>query len=171
MRHNSTNSFRFFSCVVILLSLSSCEWNDKRTDPRANDIVKRLARLKQVPMKFDARQFSERKKQLLKSLIEAGQLVHEAYLHQVSPEGVAIRDSLLVLDDDMSLNMLRLIDRNGGIYDKIDGFKNFFGKSVKPPGAGFYSPDLTKEELEGYLALRRYTFITYGDRNGYLPRR
>lgn len=139
-----------FAC----LALSGCLKDD--IDPRAKDVETRLARLEQVPMNFDARELPEKKKELLKALIEAGGLVHEAYLHQISAEGVAVRDSLLVLDEELSKNMVRLINRNGGIYDKIDGFTNFFSKSVKPPGAGFYPADLTKDELEGYLALHQH---------------
>lgn len=151
MRRHSPKLFLLTS-LLSLLAVSGC--SKKEPDPRAKDIEARLARLEQVPMKFDARDFPQQQKELLKALVEAGQLVHEAYLYQVCPEGIAIRDSLAVLDDELSKNMLRLVERNGGIYDKIDGFTNFFNGTTKLPGAGFYPADLSKDELEGYLALR-----------------
>jgi hypothetical protein len=139
--------------VIGFLAVLFFVYKDEQRDPLLADIEMRLSRLERVKMEFDARNLPQQKKELLQALVEAGQLIHEAYLYQYSPEGVKIRDSLLLLEDETSRKMLRLLMRNGGPYDKIDNFKNFCGDEPKPPGAGFYPPDLTKEELEGFLAL------------------
>jgi hypothetical protein len=101
-------------------------------------------------MAFDATTLSPQKRELLKTLIAAGEQVHEAYLHQYSRAGVAVRDSLAQLRDEASNSVLRLIVRNGGVFDKIDGYRNFFNEDARKPGAEFYPADLTKEEFEAY---------------------
>ena len=137
-----------FSIVVVMTS--GCV--KKEPDPRLKDLDLRLSRLVQVPMPFDASNLPAQDKELLKTLVEASELIHEAYLHQVYPEGVALRDSLAKLDDEVSKKLHRLIVRNGGPFDKMDHFKNFYGDFEKPPGGAMYPPDLTKEEFEAYVA-------------------
>lgn len=135
--------------AFVAVSLLGCPGEP---DPRMIDIDARLTRLERVPMNFDARGLSQQTNEMLKALTEAGQLLHEAYLYQYAPEGIAIRDSLGRQDGDLSNKLLRLVERNGGPYDKMDDFTNFVYNNPKPPGSGFYPADLTKEEFEGYLA-------------------
>ena len=131
-----------------MLSLCAC---GKPEDPRLKDVELRLSRLEQVPMHFDASKLPDRQRQLLKVLVEATALIHEAYLRQTDPFGVGVRDSLATLTDDASRKFLRLVIRNGGIFDKIDDFHNFYGTFARPAGAAFYPLDLTKEEFEAYV--------------------
>ncbi len=141
-----STDYKKYSALALLLLLGGCS----RTSP-TDDVEMRLSRLERVEMKFDARSLTPQKRELLKTLIEAGTLLHEAYLHQVYPQGVALRDSLAGLPDDRSRKLLRLIIRNGGPFDKMDEYKNFFGSETRNPGAAFYPSDLTKEEFENYL--------------------
>ncbi len=144
------NRYRLsLGAAFVAVSLLGCSGEP---DPRMIDVNARLARLERVPMKFDARGLSQQTNEMLKALTEAGQLLHEAYLYQYAPEGIAIRDSLGRQDGDLSNKLLRLVERNGGPYDKMDDFTNFVNNNPKPPGSGFYPADLTKEEFEGYLA-------------------
>ncbi len=140
---------RSFTFLLILI-LVGCE--KKSEDPRLKDLDERLSRLEQVPMQFDARALPERQKQLLKTLVEATKLTHETFLHQMYPPGVALRDSLAKLNDDLSRKLHRLIVRNGGPFDKIDEYKNFFSTEKHLLGDAVYPNDLTKEEFEAYLA-------------------
>lgn len=130
-------------CAVAFLSCSANQPSD--------DIGKRLSRLVQVPMPFDARQYTPRQKEFLKTLVEATELIHEAYLHQMFPPGVALRDSLKTLRDEQSRKLYRLVVRNGGPFDKMDHYKNFAGSFERPPGGALYPPDLTREEFESYV--------------------
>ncbi len=144
-------SFLTTAVVVFLIAMfDGCTKNEP--DPRLKDLDMRLSRLEQVPMNFDARSLPLQQKELLKSLVDATRLIHEAYLHQVYPEGVVVRDSLARVDGLVNKKLLRLIDRNGGPFDKMDEFKNFLGNFEKHPGAAFYPPDLKKEEFEAYVA-------------------
>lgn len=135
-----------FTGAMVLVGCS------RTIDPREADIDKRLSRLVQVPMHFDGRRLSENDRVFLQKLIEAGKLVHTAYLHQMYPPGVGLRDSLARLSDSFSTKLHRLVVRNGGPFDKMDHFTNFVGDYQRPAGAWFYPPELTKEEFEAYVA-------------------
>jgi hypothetical protein len=135
--------------LMFALMMLTC---GREPDPRLPDLEARLSRLVQVPMHFDLSGYPAEKKELLRHLVEASQLVHEAYLHQMYPPGVALRDSLAALTDPVSRKLHRLIVRNGGPFDKMDDHANFYGTFDQPRGAWFYPPDLTKEEFEAYIA-------------------
>ncbi|MFN0157932.1 MAG: dipeptidyl-peptidase 3 family protein [Bacteroidota bacterium] len=135
--------------LMTLFVLTGCA--KKEPDPRLADLDTRLSRLVQVPMHFDASSLPSQEKELLKTLVEASKLLHEAYLQQVYPAGAALRDSLAKLDDEVNKKLHRLVVRNGGPFDKMDHFKNFYGSFEKAPGAAFYPADLTKEEFEAYV--------------------
>jgi len=139
------------SCALsITLIFSGCKGTTE--DPRLKDVELRLSRLEQVPMHFDASKLSERQRELLKTLVDATRLIHEAFLRQTDPLGVKIRDSLAQRTDDTSRKFYRLVLRNGGIFDKMDEYHNFYGTFSRPGGAAFYPTDLTKEEFETYVA-------------------
>lgn len=133
-------------CMIVTVG---CQ--PKQQDPRLPDLDARLSRLVQVPMQFDARGLPPDQKELLKTLVEATKLIHEAYLHQMYPAGVALRDSLARLNDEVNAKLYRLIVRNGGPFDKMDHFRNFYNDIPKPDGAWFYPTDLTKEQFEAYV--------------------
>lgn len=140
------------AAMVLALAVGLAGCGAKETHPREAGIDRLLSRLEQVPMHFDARPLSERDRQLLRNLVDASQLIHEAYLQQMYPSGVVLRDSLAKLHDPLSKKLYRLVVRNGGPFDKMDHFRNFVDDAKHPQGANFYPADLTKEEFEAYVA-------------------
>jgi hypothetical protein len=140
----------WFVLLIAASTFGSCGGHSE--DPRLKDINARLARLEQVPMHFDARSIPQQKKEMLKALVDATHLIHEAFLHQMYPSGVVMRDSLAKLDDDISTKLHRLVVRNGGPFDKMDQYTNFASTEKHPLGAAVYPADLTKAEFESYLA-------------------
>lgn len=137
--------------VLCALMLASCV--REQQDPRAPDIQKRIDRLMQVPMEFDATSLPGQQKELLRYLVEASKLAHEVYLHQTYPLGVRLRDSLALRGDEFSRQVLRLVIRNGGPFDRMDRLVNFVDQAQLPPGRAFYPHDVTNEEIDDYVAL------------------
>ena len=103
-------------------------------------------------MHFDARSLPPRQKEVLKALVDATALIHEAFLHQYYPPGIALRDSLAKLTDGQDRKLYRLVVRNGGPFDKMDQYANFFDATPRAPGAAVYPSDLTSGEFEAYVA-------------------
>ena len=134
--------------ITMLFAQPSCT-PDKAP---SSDIDVRLSRLVLVPMEFDSGQLSGRERELVSLLVEAGKLMHEAYLRQYYPPGVSLRDSLRLIDGEKNASVLRLVVRNGGPFDKMDHSNPFIGTHPRPEGGGYYPTDLTKEEFERYVA-------------------
>ena len=145
------NSVLTTPVLAVALLLPGCAPKHP-ADPREADVDARLARLVQVPMHYDARTLSSDRKEMLKALVGATKLIHTAYLHQMFPAGVHIADSLAALDDPFARKLHRLFVRNGGPFDKMDHFADFYGSFPRNPGAAYYPPDLTKEAFEAYVA-------------------
>jgi hypothetical protein len=141
-----------FAIVIVAALMQSAQFSCSPDQTPSNDVDVRLSRLVKVPMEFVAGDLSENERELVRLLVEAGKLLHEAYLRQYYPPGAALRDSLRLLEDEASRKMLRLVVRNGGPFDKMDHSTPFLGSTRRPEGGGFYPPDLTKEEFEQYLA-------------------
>lgn len=137
-----------FIPILILMSLGC----GKRTDdPRLVDVNRRLSKLVSVSMHFDASQLPTRQKDMLKCLVDASKLIHEAFLQQMYPPGVALRDSLAKANDELGKKLYRLVVRNGGPFDKMDEYANFVGSYKLPLGVGVYPTDLTKDEFQTYV--------------------
>lgn len=139
--------------VVLFLSVILIACVQEQHDPRATDIRKRIDRLKRVSVEFDGTSVPNKRRELLQALVEAARQVHEVYLRQTYPEGIRLRDSLALRGDEFSRQVLRLVIRNGGPFDRMDGFVNFIDQTPHPSGGVFYPPGITAEEIDDYIAL------------------
>jgi hypothetical protein len=64
---------------------------------------------------------------------------------------VSIRNELQKSNRSVDQSYLRYLNINYGPFDRQMDNEPFIGTRVKPPGAGFYPSDLTREELDAYL--------------------
>lgn len=144
---------KLLKALVVLFVLVLAGWgcNEATRSPILDDLNKRLSKLEPVSLRFDARTLPAPHRELLKLLVDATALTHEAFLHQLYPPGVALRDSLAKLHDEVGTKLHQLVVRNGGPFDKMDGYANFVDSVKHPLGAGVYPPDLTKAEFESYV--------------------
>ncbi len=139
--------------ILLLLSFLVLSCAQEQKDPRSADVQRRVNRLKQVPMEFDAASLSGTQREMVRYLVDAAKLAHEVYLQQTYPEGVRLRDSLALRGDEFSRQVLRLVIRNGGPFDRMDKFVNFVDESSRPTGGAFYPPGITDGEIDDYIAL------------------
>ena len=127
-------------------SRSSRTW----TDREAREIARRMKKYTVVPMDFDARTLAPRQRELLRRLVEAARLADEIFWRQTAPGNVELRERILKTrspDDPVR----RFFLMQGGPYDRLDHNAPFMDVPPKPPGAGFYPPDMTREEFEQWL--------------------
>ena len=152
---------RKLALIPILVLAAACQTTT--TDPMttlavAPDTPARLAQLPKTVIDYDRSLLDENERQVVAKLIEASKYIHEIYWRQVSEENPALRERL---EKQASASPL---DRAGydyfianmGRWDRLkedDPFIEPFGPAgAKPHGAAFYPADLTKEELERYVA-------------------
>ena len=121
----------------------------------APDIPAQLAKLPRTPIDYDHSVLDAREAGALAELIEASRPIGEIFLRQVSPRNPELRRRLTsagahgVPGAPDALAYFRI---NAGPWDRLRGDAPFVGTAPKPAGAGFYPPELTKEDFERWVA-------------------
>jgi hypothetical protein len=130
------------------LVLAGCKENssDAEASPPRNvdsPIKAKLAQYTTVRLTSDLGILTANERQMIPLLIDAARLMDEIYWRQAYGN----RDSLLQSLRDADVR--RYAEINYGPWDRLSNNKPFVeGIGPKPPGAGFYPHDLTKEEFE-----------------------
>ena len=108
-----------------------------------------LAKLAAIEMTVDTSYLSAEERQVVNLLNQAALLMSEIYKRQATPDYDRLRAEVAAKNDP---KLLEKFDAFFGPWDPIEDSKPFFGNQPKPPGAGFYPADLTKDELDKYIA-------------------
>jgi hypothetical protein len=121
----------------------------------APDIPARLSRLPRTPIDYDHTLLDAREAAVLGELIAASRPLGDVFLRQVSEKNPALRRRLTAEAAhrvDGAADALAYFRINAGPWDRLDGNRPFIGTAPKPPGAGFYPPDMTREEFERWVS-------------------
>jgi hypothetical protein len=143
--------------VLILASLPGCKAKtgkeEKPMDSLAKlpDIRDRLVKYSPTDIVIDEKLLTPEDRQVLAKLVLAARKIDDIYWGQSYPEGLALRDRLEQSPDPADKDYLRFLNINFGPFDRQDENRPFIGTARKPAGAGFYAPDLSREEFEAYL--------------------
>ena len=111
-----------------------------------------LEKLATIPMNSDTSFLSAEERQVVNLLNQAANLMSEIYLRQVFAQNPEVRAQIDFLNHPQEARLLEKFDAFFGPWDPIEEDKPFFGNTPRPPGGGFYPPDLTKEAFDAYLA-------------------
>ncbi len=144
----------------------------KETLKMSPDVDKRLSKFSPTEITFDDKLAPAEYRVVLKKLVEAAQILDQLYLEQVDPENPAMRERLVA--EKAPQAVLDYFDVMYGPWDRLEGDEPFVGDKKKPQGAGFYSVDVTKEELEAFIkahpeqekAFRGYFTVIRRDKDG-----
>jgi hypothetical protein len=118
----------------------------------ASDLAERLAKFKNVKMPFDDSAYSARERQMILKLVDALQLCDDIYWRQSDPAGLKLYLSLADSKAPANIALRRYLWINGSHFDLIDENQPFVGTEPAPPGRGFYSPGLTQQRIEDFVA-------------------
>ena len=138
------------------LSLAACQTAGTGTEravaaPASDgyDMAASRAKIAKVDMTPDTSFLNAEERQVVNLLIDAADLMTEIYLRQVAADNPEVRARIAAEGDAATLDMF---DLHLGPWDTLDEKHPFYGATEAPPGAGFYPADLTREEMEAYLA-------------------
>ena len=109
----------------------------------------KLARIEMMP---DTAYLSVEEREVVNLLIKASGLMSEIYLRQRALDNPQTRVAISRSRRPDRDVLLDLFDRNFGPWDALDDLHPFWGAEPMPEGAGFYPPDLTRQEFNAYLA-------------------
>lgn len=114
---------------------------------KGRKIEQRMKKYALTPMYFDASAYSPEEKELLKTLIEAGKLADEIFWGQTYYDNLRLRNQIVSTrnEDDP---VRKFFFMQAGPYDRLADNEPFLDVPPKPPTAGFYPPDMTREEFE-----------------------
>jgi hypothetical protein len=121
-------------------------------------VEQRLRQLPKVAIDYDRALLTENERAVVAKLIEASKFIDEIYWRQVSEQNPEYRTRLAaqVTDSDRDRAGYEYFLANKGRWDRLAQDEPFiapFGAAGhKPEGAAFYPADLTKEEMERYIA-------------------
>ena len=103
-----------------------------------------------APVEFDPMEFfpADVDSDEIDCLLRAADVVDEIFWRQALPE-IDASERLALAGDDEELRPRVLF--HCGPYDRLDGNSPFLPFEPKPPGAGFYPPDMTRAEFTACL--------------------
>jgi hypothetical protein len=118
----------------------------------AKDLPERLARWKTVQMPFHSQGLKPREIQLVNKLVEANRDIEDIFWRQSDPEALTLYQSLKGATGTRDQMLRRFLYINGNRFDLLDENRPFVGTQPMPPGHALYPPDLTREQLDAYVA-------------------
>jgi hypothetical protein len=118
----------------------------------APDLDARLARFKPVRMPYDAAALSPRQRQMVDQLVVALHQLENMFWRQSDPEGLALYKALEKVDTPMARNTRHYLFINGSRWDLVNENEPFVGKQPMPPGHALYPADLTRTQVDAYIA-------------------
>jgi hypothetical protein len=153
------NSIVFQAAIFLVLAFtfSGCKGKKEAAGiigelKKAPDIVERLFKYAPTSIAFDEALLTVEQKQVLEKLVRAAKHMDNIFWRQAYNKGSAMKELLERSGDPFDKDYLDFLIINFGPFDRQDGNKPFIGTALKPPGAGFYPPDLTKKEFQEYVA-------------------
>jgi len=140
--------------ALAILTLAACEMSKPTEGGNASaqgegTEASGLSKLARIEMTTDTSYLTEEEREVVNLLIKASDLMSEIYKRQTTPNYDQLRAQIVATNDP---KLLERFDAFFGPWDPMNDGEPFFGGKAKPPGAGFYPGDLTKEEFDKYLA-------------------
>ncbi len=118
----------------------------------AKDLPERVARYKTVPMPFRSLGLKPREIRLVNKLVEANRDIESIYWRQSDPEALTLYESLKGASAARDQMLRRFLYINGSRFDLLDENRPFVGTQPMPPGHALYPADLTRAQLDAYVA-------------------
>ncbi|MEO8595864.1 MAG: Zn-dependent hydrolase [Candidatus Solibacter sp.] len=137
---------RFIFPAAILLAAAAIFQAQTPRKAAVQTVAERLAKWRPVQMPFDGKALSDRERRMVEKLVEACQLLDRAYWQQSDIEGLRLYRSASATPTRSLLGVM------GGRWDLLDENRPFANNAPMPPGREWYPHDLTREEIDRYLA-------------------
>jgi hypothetical protein len=121
----------------------------KAIDP--GELKSRLSLYAPTIMTIDPASVPKEEIPVIKKLIKAADVMDRIFWKQVSTDGASFREILKKTPSENSSDLLKYVEINYGVHDRLKNNQPFINDAKKPSGATFYPFDLTKEDFEKWL--------------------
>jgi len=116
------------------------------------DLGTRLARFKVVRMPFDQSGLTTAERQMIDQLVVASRYLESMYWRQSDPDGLSLYRALEGNAAPVAQQLRRYLTINGSRWDLVRENQPFVGGLPMPPGHALYPPDLTRAQIDAYIA-------------------
>jgi hypothetical protein len=148
------------SAALIALLLATAACTTRPAEPpapasaaaEAYDLAAQRAKIARIGMAPDTAFLNAEEREVVDLLIAAAELMNPIYLRQRSTQNPTIRAEIARSRHPQKAALLDMFDLHFGPWDTLAENHPFYGGEKMPAGAGFYPADLTKAELDSYLA-------------------
>jgi len=118
----------------------------------APDLTATRAKMARIEMKPDTSYLTAEERQVVNLLIQASNKLSEVYLRQNYAENPQVRLAISRNRRADQPQLLDMFDLMAGPWDRLNEDAPFWGTKPKPAGGGYYPEDLTKADLDAYIA-------------------
>ena len=118
----------------------------------APDIDARLARFKPVRMPYNSAALNARERQMVDQLVIALHQLENMFWRQSDPEGLALYKALEKMETPQARSTQHYLWINGSRWDLVNENEPFVGRQPMPPGHALYPADLTRAQVDAYVA-------------------
>ncbi|MDB5697203.1 MAG: hypothetical protein JWN69_7, partial [Alphaproteobacteria bacterium] len=140
-------------CAAPMATISNEPTPVAGQDAGANyDLEAQRAKIVRIDMNPDTSFLNAEERQIVNDLIQAADLMSQIYLRQVYADNPRLRAEIAASNDPRKAALLDMFDLHFGVWDTLAENRPFYGNRPLPAGAGFYPVDLTREELDTYVA-------------------
>lgn len=139
------------AAVVASAAVADVPVAEVPTDPR--ELVRLAARFAPIDVALDLSAVPENERFALVKLVEASRVLDGLYLRQRQPANDAMLQTLASDRTPIGAARLDLFLLEKGPWLSLDGNRPFVpGVGPKPPGASFYPPGATRDQIESWIA-------------------
>jgi hypothetical protein len=140
--------------VALLVSLGACadagrEEAELAPGMSVDALAEDVQKFSPTTLSFDTTLLDDRQKKLVRKLVEASDQMDAIFLKQVWRGNPAMATRVAGMEGSASQ---QFFDIMYGPWNRLDENEPFLDVGPKPPGAGYYPPDLTKQEFEAWIA-------------------
>lgn len=118
----------------------------------APDVEERLARFVPTEISADLSALGEEDLEVLELVVQASRFLDPVFLRQAWQGNPGMAAATQTWDDGERGAAREYYELMFGPWDRLEEMEPFLGDTPHPEGAGYYPPDMTKEELETWIA-------------------
>jgi hypothetical protein len=116
-----------------------------------DQLTARVHQFDEAQIDFDDTTLAHWEKTVIAKLVEASEVIHELFALQSFPEYPAWQERVQSNTGPGAAAVKDYFDIMVGPWDRLNGNEPFLAVGAKPAGAGYYPPDLTREEFDRWV--------------------
>jgi hypothetical protein len=121
-------------------------------EPIHGDLAAEVAKFKLGSMPFSVSGLSPQEQKMTYKLVEASRYLDSIYWRQSDPKALALYVRLTGCNTVMAQKLRRFLMINGSRYNLLEENAPFVGNDPFFPGRALYPADMTRQEIEAYVA-------------------